>query len=46
MEFYESFMKFSFADDDVFRIEDDPLVENIKGIESCECIVLLNPNVR
>lgn len=45
MEFYESFMKFSFADDDVFRIEDDPLVENIKGIESCECIVLLNPNV-
>lgn len=37
MEFIESFMKFSFSDDDIFRIEDDELVkdvENIKAISS------------
>lgn len=45
MEFYESFMKFSFADDDVFRIEEDPLINDIEGNKSCECVVLLNPNV-
>lgn len=45
MEFYESFMKFSFKDDDIFRIEDDPLVTGQQGIEACECVVLLHPNV-
>ena len=27
MEFIESFMKFSFSDDDIFRIEEDELVK-------------------
>lgn len=45
MEFYESFMKFCFADDDVFCIEKDPLVTEGNGIKACECIVLLSKNV-
>ncbi len=45
MEFYESFMKFCFADDDVFCIEKDPLVTKGMGIKACECIVLLSENV-
>lgn len=45
MEFYESFMKFSFNDDDIFRIEDDPLVVGQQSIEACECVVLLRPNI-
>ena len=45
MEFIESFMKFSFADDDVFCIEKDPLVIETDGIKACECVVLINPNV-
>ena len=39
MVFYESFMKFGFPDEDVFRIENDPLVISADGIDSCECIV-------
>lgn len=31
MEFIESFMKFSFADDDVFRIEEDELAGGNSG---------------
>ncbi len=45
MEFYESFMKFSFADSDVFCIEADPLVVNSTGLKACECVVLLSPRV-
>ena len=45
MEFYESFMKFSFADEDVFCIENDALVINSKNIKACECVVLLHPQV-
>ncbi|MDO4510956.1 MAG: hypothetical protein Q4B68_03950 [Bacteroidales bacterium] len=45
MEFYESFMKFSFADDDIFRIEDDELAKATKGIKACECVVLISENV-
>ena len=45
MEFIESFMKFSFADDDLFCIEKDPLVIETDGIKACECVVLINPNV-
>ena len=45
MEFYESFMKFCFADDDVFCIEKDPLVTEENGIKACESIVLLSKNV-
>lgn len=45
MEFYESFMKFSFADEDVFCIENDSLVQNSDHIKACECVVLLHPHV-
>lgn len=45
MEFYESFMKFSFADEDVFCIENDPLVTEAEGVKTCECVVLINPRV-
>lgn len=45
MEFIESFMKFSFADDDLFCIEKDPLIVETDGIKACECVVLINPNV-
>lgn len=45
MEFIESFMKFSFADDDLFCIEKDPLVIETDDIKACECVVLVNPNV-
>ena len=45
MEFYESFMKFSFADEDVFCIENDSLVQNSDHIKACECVVLLHPQV-
>lgn len=41
MEFYESFMKFSFADSDAFCIEKDPLVTKSNGMKACECVVLL-----
>ena len=33
MEFVESFMKFSFLDDDIFRIEEDELVQSTDGIK-------------
>lgn len=33
MEFVESFMKFSFQDDDIFRIEEDELVQSTDGIK-------------
>lgn len=45
MEFVESFMKFSFADDDLFFIEKDPLIVETDGVKACEYIVLINPNV-
>jgi hypothetical protein len=45
MEFYESFMKFSFPDEDVFCIEKDLLVSEMEGIKACECVVLINPRV-
>lgn len=45
MEFFESFMKFRFADEDLFYIEDDPLVVETCGVKACECVVLLSPNV-
>lgn len=45
MEFYESFMKFSFPDEDVFCIEKDPLVADTDGIKACECVVFINPRV-
>lgn len=45
MEFVESFMKFSFSDDDMFRIEEDELVKGTEGIKACECVVLVSENV-
>ena len=45
MEFYESFMKFRFADDDVFCIQDDPLVIQSTQIKACECVAYLHPKV-
>ena len=38
-------MKFSFSDEDVFRIEEDELVKATKGIKACECVVLISENV-
>ena len=38
-------MKFSFSDEDVFRIEEDELVKSTEGIKACECVVLINENV-
>lgn len=45
MEFYESFMKFSFPDEDIFKIEEDELVTQTEGKEACECVVFINPHV-
>ena len=45
MEFVESFMKFSFNDEDVFRIEEDELVRAAEGMKACECVVLISENV-
>lgn len=45
MEFIESFMKFSFSDDDIFRIEDDELVKDVENVKACECVVLISENV-
>ena len=45
MEFIESFMKFSFSDDDIFRIEEDELVKDVKNVKACECVVLISENV-
>lgn len=45
MEFIESYMKFSFRDEDIFRIEEDELVRVTEGIKACECIVLISENV-
>lgn len=45
MEFIESFMLFSFPDDDVFLIEKDPLMGPKSGRKSCECVVLLSPKL-
>lgn len=45
MEFIESFMKFSFSDDDIFRIEDDELVKDVENIKACECVVLISENI-
>mgnify|MGYP003290131921 CR=1 FL=1 len=45
MEFVESFMKFSFHDDDMFRIEEDELITGTEGHKACECVVLISENV-
>ena len=45
MEFIESFMKVSFSDDDIFRIEDDELVKDVENVKACECVVLISENV-
>lgn len=45
MEFVESFMKFSFNDADLFRIEEDKLVKEAEGVKACECVVLISENV-
>lgn len=45
MEFYDSFMKFSFPKEDVFCIENDPLVREAEGVKACECVVYINPRV-
>jgi len=38
-------MKFSFDDEDIFRIEEDELVKAVEGIKACECVVLISENV-
>jgi septum formation topological specificity factor MinE len=45
MEFIESFMKFSFDDDSLFRIEKDEAVQSRPGRKVCECVVYLNPHI-
>ena len=45
MEFIESFMKFSFSDDNIFRIEEDELVKDVENVKACECVVLISENV-
>lgn len=45
MEFVESFMKFSFRDEDIFRIEEDELVKAAEGVKACECVVLISENI-
>ncbi len=45
MEFIESFMKFSFSDDDLFRIEEDELVTKVENVKACECVVLISENI-
>lgn len=45
MEFIESFMKFSFSDDDIFRVEEDELVKDVENVKACECVVLISENV-
>lgn len=45
MEFVESFMKFSFDDDNIFRIEEDELIRSVEGRKACECVVLISENV-
>lgn len=38
-------MKFSFSDDDIFRIEEDELVKDVENVKACECVVLISENV-
>ncbi len=38
-------MKFSFNEDDLFRIEEDELVKTAEGIKACECVVLISENI-
>lgn len=45
MEFVESFMKFSFHDDDLFRIEEDELITGADGLKACESVVLISEKV-
>lgn len=40
MEIVESFMKFSFEDDNFFYIENDPLIKDVH--KTCEFVVLIN----
>lgn len=45
MEFNESFMRFSFPEDDCFKIEEDDLVRGRQGVKACECVVYLSGDV-
>lgn len=45
MEFIESFMQFSFRDEDIFRIEEDELVKDAEGVKACECVVLISEDI-
>lgn len=45
MEFVESFMQFSFRDEDIFRIEEDELVKETEGVKACECVVLISEEI-
>lgn len=45
MEFVESFMKFSFDDKNIFRIEEDELLTEYEGLKTCECVVLINDHI-
>ena len=45
MEIYESYMKFSFDDKDLFRIEKDDVILQTQGVKTCEFIVLISKNV-
>ena len=45
MEFYESFMKFRFPDEDVYCIEKDQLVREFANVKACECIVYIHPRI-
>ncbi len=45
MEFVESYMRFSFDDDILFRIEKDPILSDLEGYKACECVVLINEHV-
>ncbi len=38
-------MKFSFSDDNLFRIEEDELVTKVENVKACECVVLISENI-
>ena len=45
MEFYESYMKFHFADEDLYRIEESELQRSLKGVKTCECVAKMNGRI-
>jgi len=45
MEFIESYMKFFFPDDDIFRIEKDKAAKDSQGTKVCECVVHVSENI-